>query len=211
MEASDTKMKNAAILLADDHALVVETLSSVIESQSDMTVDTAASLESALSCISERGGYDIVLLDYNMPGMGGLTGLSQALEANGGKVALLSGHLQWPVIEQALELGAVGYVPKMLPVRSFINALRFIMSGEVFLPSDLLRNMQGQAENGYQLRPAEQRVLRYLGEGWQNKEIARELDLTEAAVKLHVKSLCSKLGAKNRTQVVIMAQRENLI
>jgi DNA-binding NarL/FixJ family response regulator len=205
------KRAGGSILLADDHALVVETLSAVIESQSDMTVHSAPTLEDALASIVANGSYDVVLLDYNMPGMQGLVGLSRAIELNSGAVALLSGQLQWPVIEQALALGAAGYVPKTLPVRSFINAVRFIMSGEVFLPSGLLRDRQSLEIGGHQLKPIEQSVLRFLGEGRQNKEIARELDISDASVKLHVKSLCTKLGAKNRTQVVIMAQRENLI
>jgi len=205
------KRAGGSILLADDHALVVETLSAVIESQSDMTVHSAPTLEDALASIAANGSYDVVLLDYNMPGMQGLVGLSRAIELNSGAVALLSGQLQWPVIEQALALGAAGYVPKTLPVRSFINAVRFIMSGEVFLPSGLLRDRQSLEIGGHQLKPIEQSVLRFLGEGRQNKEIARELDISDASVKLHVKSLCTKLGAKNRTQVVIMAQRENLI
>lgn len=211
MHDKSTEAYKGSVLLADDHALVVETLATFIESQPGLTVHAASTLDGALEKISTSGPYDVVLLDYNMPGMQGLVGLSRAIDLNSGAVALLSGQLQWSVIEQALALGASGYVPKTLPIRSFINALRFIMSGEVFLPSDILRDRQSLEIGGHQLKPAEQRVLRFLGEGRQNKEIARELGLTEASVKLHVKSLCTKLGAKNRTQVVIMAQRENLI
>lgn len=197
------------VLIADDHDLVLDTLDHFLCTQSDLAVATAPTLDAALRLIEAEGPFDVVLLDYQMPGMNGLEGLETALAANNGKVALMSGSSAWPLIERALEVGACGFIPKTLPARSFLSAVRFIASGEVFLPADLVAAGQSAKGLGGNLKPIEMDVLMHLCDGRQNKEIAHALGLTEVTIKMHVKSICGKLGANNRTQAVIVAKREN--
>ena len=202
--------EKVSVLIADDHALVAETLAGVLASEGAFTVATAVGIDDALQRIEENGWFRVILLDYNMPGMNGLEGLERVLAANRGSTALFSGSIFWPVIERALELGASGYVPKKLSVRSFVNAVRFLSTGETYLPADVLRMSQVTTGRIAGLKPIEQSVLMLICDGLQNKEIGRELNLNEALVKMHVKSICGKLGAKNRTQAAMMAKRDNL-
>jgi len=197
------------VLIADDHDLVLDTLGHFLCGQADLSVTTAHTLDEAMHRIAVDGPFDVVLLDYQMPGMNGLAGLEAALLANRGKVALMAGSSARPLIDRALEVGACGYIPKTLPARSLLSAVRFIASGEVYLPAELVAPNQTAAGLGGNLKPIEVDVLMHLCEGRQNKEIGHLLGLTEVTIKMHVKSVCGKLGASNRTQAVIVAKREN--
>lgn len=211
IEGPARSSEGTRVLLVDDHALVAEMISSYLSTQPNMSIETSADLPGAMLLIRKGGPFDVVLLDYNMPGIDGLTGLSRLLEINGGNVALFSGVASHSVIERALELGAVGFVPKTIGVRSLVNAIRFMASGERYLPNDFIQKSLG-APNASDagLKPVERKVLVHLCEGLQNKEIARLLELSEVSVKAHVKSICGKLGAKNRTQAVIIAGQRQL-
>lgn len=128
------------ILLADDHDMVRETISAFLETKGDASVVLATDLAGALDKIKTEGPFDLVLLDYQMPGMHGLTGLSEAITANGGKgVAILSGNAPAQTAQEALKLGAIGFIPKTMGAQSLLNAVRFMVAGEVYVPVDLMR------------------------------------------------------------------------
>jgi DNA-binding NarL/FixJ family response regulator len=176
-----------------------------------MAVDAACSLTEAIELISARGRYTLVLVDAGLPGMDGLEGLERLLQANGRHVALLAPRgIFRPLVERAIDAGACGVVPKTLNVRSFVNAVRFLCSGEVYVPPDIVRVARGGSATAGRLKPVEQNVLTFVCAGMQNKEIGRELNLNEATVKMHVKSVCAKLGAKNRTHAAMIARRDGL-
>mgnify|MGYP006290044299 FL=1 len=203
------------ILLADDHDLVRETLAAFIMAEGGITVDTVEDLESAVARIAngDGDGYDLVLLDYTMPGMNGLHGLSRAMEANNGKpVAIMSGTATKDVAQSAMEAGAIGFLPKTLPAKSLVNAVRFMAAGETYVPVTFLTAEETGDDNplAKKLSTREQEVLGGLCRGLANKEIARELGLQEVTVKLHVKTLCNKLEAKNRTHAAMIAKEAGL-
>ncbi|MGC5198357.1 response regulator, partial [Aphanothece microscopica] len=132
-----TDMAPPSVLIADDHALLRDTLSAFIVAGAQMQAETADGLETALKMIADRGGYDLVLLDFYMPGMNGLEGLARVIAANAPKpVAILSGNFPVELAGRALDLGARGIIPKALPVKTFTNAVQFITAGEVYLPFD---------------------------------------------------------------------------
>jgi DNA-binding NarL/FixJ family response regulator len=145
-----------------------------------------------------------VLLDYDGPGMEGLDGLTRMIQANGGSVALFSGVANWSIVERAVKLGASGFIPKTLPVRTLGHAIRFIVDGELYLPSEFMLHKPDGA-NEFGLKPREMRALALLCEGKQNKEIGAELGVEETTVKADVKSICRKMGVRNRTEAVIKA------
>jgi len=152
-------------------------------------------------------------LDYNMPGMNGLEGLKKALAYNGGQtVALMSGIATRAVAEEALALGAAGFVPKTLSAKSLVNAVRFMAMGEQYAPIDFMTQEEEAAPNplAEKLSRRELQVLEGLSQGKSNKEIARDLDLQEPTIKLHVKTLYRKIGAGNRTQAALIAKQEGL-
>ena len=202
------------ILIADDHDLVRETLLMFLQAQDGIEAQDAGDLPSALALIDREGPFDLVLLDFGMPGMNGLEGLRRALVAKGaGRVALMSGVATREVAEQALALGAAGFLPKTLPARTLANAVRFMAMGETYAPIDF---MTAHAEPvpshpmAEKLTERELQVLKGLCEGKANKEIALDLDLMEPTVKLHVKTLFRKIGAANRTQAALLAKEAGL-
>lgn len=198
------------ILLADDHDLVRDTLAAFLEIEPDLGVRTAANLSDAMDIVAQEGGFELVLLDYTMPGMDGLAGLSKMIGANKGKpVAILSGTADRTIAEQAIKLGAVGFVPKTLAAKSIVSAVKFMASGEVFAPFGFMHREEVDGNSAITKR--ERDVLVGLTSGKSNKEIAIDLDLQEVTIKLHVKTLCRKLGAKNRTQAAMIARDRRLL
>lgn len=198
------------LLIADDHDLVRETLAAFLLGEGFALVDTVASLEEAILAMARRA-YDLVLLDYAMPGMRGLAGLGDAvLAASGRPVALISGTTSRELAEAALKAGAAGFVPKTLGSRAIAAAIRHMVSGEVFAPIGLLSEQSPVTGDLSALTRREIDVLRGLCRGLSNKEIARDLDLQEVTVKLHVKTLSRKLDARNRTHAAMIARSAGL-
>lgn len=201
------------VLIADDHDLLRDML--VLYLQSENGIETAAvgTLDEAHTCITSDDPYDLILLDYNMPGMNGLSGLTRTLEMAGGqRVALISGEAKRDIAEQALEAGAAGFVPKTLSAKSMINAVRFMAMGEQYAPVDFMTAVDETPSNplAEKLSARELEVLKGLTEGKSNKEIARDLDITEPTVKLHMKTLFRKVDATNRTQAALIAREAGL-
>ena len=197
------------ILIADDHDMVRETIAMFLDADGSTTTEAAGDLDGALDRIRETGPFDLVLLDYTMPGMAGLEGLRSVLDANAGKpVGLISGTATRSVAEQALSMGAIGFLPKTLSAKSLVNAVRFMAAGETYAPVAFMSGQDEAADASFEgaLSNRERQVLRGLMAAKSNKEIARDLDLQEVTIKLHVKTLCRKLDAKNRTDAAMIAR-----
>lgn len=202
------------ILIADDHDLLRDTLVMFLEGEGNIETVTASDLNGAMALLESQGPFDLVMLDYNMPGMQGLTGLKTALAYNGGqRVALMSGIATKSVAEDALAEGAAGFVPKTLSAKSLLNAVRFMAMGEQYAPIDFMtQEEEATAPNplAEKLSRRELQALEGLSKGKSNKEIARDLDLQEPTIKLHVKTLYRKIGAANRTQAALLAKEQGL-
>lgn len=197
------------ILLADDHDLVLETLSAFLTNAGEFEVETCPSLDAACEKIAADTAYDLVLLDYSMPGMNGLDGLTKALKLSHGRpVAVMSGTADKSVAQDAIDSGAIGFLPKTMAAKSLVNAIRFMVMGETFVPVDFINSEAAEVETPLTklLTAREMQVLKGLCRGLSNKELARELELQEVTVKLHVKTLCRKLEAKNRTHAAMLGK-----
>lgn len=201
------------VLIADDHDLLRDTLIAFLSAEDGMELGSASSFEEAAQRIHEDEPYDLVLLDYKMPGMRGLDSLTEAIGIKGGqRVALISGQATRDIAEEALSLGAAGFVPKTLPAKSLVNAVKFMAMGEQYAPIDFMKAQDEEAPHAMaeRLTKRELEVLKGLTEGKSNKEIARNLDLTEPTIKLHLKTLFRKLEVNNRTQAAIVARDAGL-
>ena len=208
------------LLIADDHELLRDTLRSFLQQQDCLEICTVGDLDGALELLDAGESYDLILLDYTMPGMNGLDGLRHLLDRpDTGPVALISGIAETEVALQAVQMGAQGFLQKTMPAQSLLNAIRFMTLGERFVPVELILShisdpVQPQKpvtdRPDVTLTPRETEVLAALCRGQTNKEIARALSLSEPTIKLHVKTLYRRLGATNRTQAAMIARNMGL-
>jgi len=210
------------ILIADDHPLVRGALKQALSSElENVSVLEAGSLYEAIDQIeAHKGDIDLVLLDLHMPGMNGFTGLF-TLRASYPDipVSIVSASQELPVVRRSIEYGASAFVPKSAPVDQIGLAVKTVLDGGMWMPDWAREAMEngpaedeatGLAEKIGQLTPQQLRVLNMLTEGKLNKQIAYELDVTEATVKAHVSAILRKLSVHSRTQAVIIARELQL-
>lgn len=190
------------ILVIDDHALFREGLCYVLRKLGEhVSVFEASHYEHALQQISNNPEMDLVLLDLDLPGKDGFVVLD-ALTINypAMPVVILSASDHRRDIKHALGAGARGYILKNTTSSVMLNALRLILSGGVYVPSNTVDDSVSD------LTPRQLEVLDLLIEGYSNKLIASRLELAEATVKMHVTSIFKGLGVSNRTQAAMMAK-----
>lgn len=208
------KSDSLRVLLADDEGMVRDAISAYLANQGGACVISVEDSESALNVLRSDGPFDLVLLDYDMPGMNGLDGLKQVKNIHADqKVAIFSGNAPKWVVQDALKAGASGFLPKRMTADTLVNAVRIMVSGESYFPIETFNTSTGDPmlPPEKQLSLREKQALKGLCEGLTNKEIARELSIEEVTVKLHIRTLCRKLEAKNRTHAAIIAKEANLI
>ena len=127
------------VLIADDHDLVRDMMGDVITREAQGVVHAASNVDEVFRILSEQDRFDLILLDYHMPGMNELSGLQAVIKAsNGTPVALISGVASRVVAEKALTAGAAGFLPKTMKSKSLVNAIRFMAAGEIFVPVDFM-------------------------------------------------------------------------
>jgi two-component system nitrate/nitrite response regulator NarL len=199
------------VLVADDHDLLRETVAAFLVAEgfeAHASVDAFTALQEVLT--DDR--FDLALVDEALPGMGGLAGLGALiLEQPGTPLALMSASTSRALAEAALAAGACGFVPKKMAARAMVSAVRLMASGEKFTPMGLLQAEPAPESPLATLTAREVAVLRGICAGKSNKEIARDLDLQEVTVKLHAKTLCRKLVAKNRTHAAMIARSAGML
>lgn len=209
----------AKFLIADDHPLFREALQGALANHFDsLKLREAGDLEQTLAALAEDDDVDLLLLDLNMPGSGDLYGLIRVREDYPLlPVAIISGSEDTSVIAKCIGFGAMGFIPKLLASAKIAQAIQAILEGETWTPEECEAQLeavsnedQDLARRVAELTPQQYRVLHYLHEGLLNKQIAFQLNITEATVKAHITAIFRKLGVYSRTQAVLVAERLQL-
>jgi DNA-binding NarL/FixJ family response regulator len=203
------------ILIADDHPLVRGALrQAVANAVAGADIVECGTLDDVTKSLNANPDVDLVLLDLAMPGVRGFSGL-MVLRAQypGVPVVVVSGKEERSVIRLCIDFGSSGFIPKSTDMETMQNAIRTVLSGDVWVPADV--DLSGPVDRDAvdsvrrlaSLTPQQVRVLMMLSEGLLNKQIAYELSVSEATVKAHVSAILQKLGVESRTQAVIAAAR----
>lgn len=203
------------ILIADDHPLFRGALRQAVSGfLRDAEIAEVGAFDEAAAQLAKTPDVDLVLLDLTMPGMRGFSGLTY-LRAQYPSVPVLvvSANDDPRVMRRCVDFGAAGFLPKTVDMDRMRTAIGTVLDGGTWTPpevdlstpadqetSDLVRRLSS-------LTPQQVRVLMMLSEGLLNKQIAYELDVSEATVKAHVSAILTKLGVESRTQAVIAAAR----
>lgn len=202
-------------LVADDHMLIRQALSAMLECLDDeVRVVEAGGFDDALEIIAGADSFDAALVDLDMPGPPWRVALPKIREMLPDlPIIILSGSEARTDIVEALRLGARGYIPKSSNVTVMRAAVELVLSGGTYLPPHLLSHAEAEVPEfaagtrRNHLTPRQRQILAELQKGLSNKEIARNLGLSEGTVKLHVTALLKVLNVANRTQAVLAAER----
>jgi DNA-binding NarL/FixJ family response regulator len=206
-------MARRRIIIVDDHPLFRAALRQTLAGgDPSIAVEEAGDLDGLSAALAADRDCDLVLLDLNMPGVRGFSGLlllrAQYPDV---PVMIISAVEDGAVIRRAFELGAAGYLHKSVGPPEIRRAIETVLAGEMFVPEAV--DLTAEDANTALMRrlatltPQQVRVLMMLSDGLMNKQIAYELSISEATVKAHVSAILQKLDVDSRTQAVIAAAR----
>ncbi|MGZ5115081.1 MAG: response regulator [Burkholderiales bacterium] len=205
------------ILLVDDHALIRDALRAVlVELQKTAQILEAPDSASALHALDMNPDVQMVVLDLNLPDRGGFDVLSDMRERHPALgVVVVSGNHDRASVQRALDLGAVGFIPKSAQREVMLSAFNLIFAGGIYIPPQILERRATAATARVRsartiaadlgLTERQMDVLALMMRGKSNKVICRALDLAEPTVKNHVTAILKALKATNRTEAVIAA------
>jgi DNA-binding NarL/FixJ family response regulator len=209
------------VLVVDDHALIREALRGVLkELKDDAAIIEASNARQAMRLLDEHPDLGLILLDLNLPDRNGFDVLAELRERYPAiSIVVLSALNDRDNVARALDLGALGFIPKSVTRELMLSALRLIFSGGIYIPPDILAHSDPVASqpsfgtSGTEPRPSSPRdlgltdrqvdVLSLMMQGKSNKAICRVLDLAEPTVKNHVTAILKALKVSNRTEAVI--------
>lgn len=208
-----------SVVILHAHALVRDSLGCALGSQG-FDVELMATADEVMVRIRDTGPVDIILIDTYTNREGALPVVQRLSRANaGGATIALIGPGDERFVPLLLDSGARGVIPKTMSIRSVPNAIGLVHSGEIFVPVEMRRTgttvprqPDVDPDNGTpRVNSTETLLLRQAAEGLTGKEISRNLGMTEVSVKMHVRSICRKLAARNRTHAVVLARQMGLI
>jgi DNA-binding NarL/FixJ family response regulator len=210
------------ILIADDHSLFRDGLRHVLSTLAeDVTVLESGTLQEAINLLERSKRVDLIIVDLAMPGMESPASLAKVKAvAPGTPVVVITASEDQHDVRAALEAGASGYIPKSVRGQIMLSALQLVLVGGVYvrplaldvsIPGSLSRTDAATSARIRSLLTERQiDVLRLLAEGKPNKEIARQLNLAEGTVRVHVNAVLKALSARNRTEAALAARSAGL-
>ena len=202
-------MAEARLLVADDHPLVREGLNLALRSSmSNIVVDSAGSIAEAEDLIHRHSNYKLAVLDLILPDANGFSGFLRLQHALGRvPIVIISATERPEIVAAARALGAAGYLSKTERLDDLVKSLRRILAGETIFATTATNESVATARNKLaSLSGAQLRVLLALADGRLNKQIAGDLNVSEATIKAHMTAIFRKLGVNNRTQAILAMQ-----
>lgn len=205
-------MENLCILIVDDHDLFRAGLNMILKQ--DERITTVLEAGSVMEALEHgHSKIDLILSDIQMPGLNGLDGIKVLKEKFASTpVIMLSASHDTGDMRNALESGAEGFLPKSSSAGMIIKSIAAVMNGTQCFPEDKdLERKNKDDKQEAELTSRQLQVLSLLCEGKPNKIIARELDLSENTVRVHVSAILSLLGVASRSEAMLIAQKQKLI
>ncbi len=202
------------VVVADDHPLFRAALAAALKRVAPAAEIVEADSLAAAKAALENRDAGLICLDLHMGDSAGFVGLAELRRARPAVPVVVVSASQAPgVASRALEFGASGFIPKTAGMEELCEALSAVIDGDVWAPEESGDEVDEAAEAAArlaQLTPAQMRVLQGLAAGRLNKQIAYEMDISEATVKAHVTAVFRKLEVINRTQATLVAQALNV-
>jgi two-component system NarL family response regulator len=206
-----TRTQTIQVLIVDDHPVVREGLSAVIDRAPDMSVAGAAGNGKEAIELYRQLQPEIVLMDLRMPEMDGVLAILKIREEfPSAKVIILTTYDSDEDIYHGLRAGARAYLLKDAPREDLLQAIRAVAMGQMRIPQEVAAKL-AERMSGPELTARELEVLSLIVAGKSNREIGDDLYITEGTVKAHVNSILNKLDVSDRTQAVIVALKRGLL
>jgi len=202
------------IFLADDHQLFLEGMYSVLANMGgDVQIDTAKNGREAFERLTE-GVYDIALIDIRLPNLDGFSLLRELSNTNNLTPVIIVTASEDPQdIQLAIDLGAMGFVPKSSTGQQIVTAIKCVLRGEVVRPGGKGNSSTNDCTNWahqHDITPRQLEVLRLIRHGLSNQAIADKLHLSTATVKTHIMAIFQALNTQSRTETIRKAQQLGL-
>ena len=199
------------ILSVDDHPLLREGISRIIDGQPDMQVIAQAASGSEAIQLYRLHRPDVMLLDLRLPDINGIDVLiTVRAEFCNARIVILTTSEGDVEIQRALEAGASGYLLKSMSPKRLTDAIRLVHQGKKFVPPQVAAQI-AEHMSDEDLTARELDVLRHIAGGNRNRDIGELLFISEETVKVHIKHIMEKLGASDRTQAVAIAVRRGIM
>lgn len=199
------------VLIADDHVMVAQGLTTLLESQPDIRVIGRASNGREAIALFRQHQPDVVLMDLRMPDMGGVEAtIAIQSEYRQARIIILTTYDGDEDIYRGLRAGAQGYVLKDAEAQELLNAIRAVHAGRQYIPPAVGAKL-AERMGIPQLSDRELEVLNLMARGKNNQEVSVALSISESTVKFHTKNIMSKLGASDRAQAIITALKRGVI
>lgn len=226
------------ILIADDHELFLKGLEFILkENLQNLNITTAQSYTDIFNIIEDEQNFDLIITDLAMPGANWLAAINKihALMPET-PIIIISAVFDKEILQQTLDVGVSGYIPKTASNNLIISAINLVLAGGVYIPHEMLYSTKsvsasetGQKEFIAPLKTLEKLstnatetpkkgltsrqidIVKCIAEGLSNKQIAYKLNLTEGTVKVHITIILKILNVKNRTSAVIEAAKRGYI
>lgn len=210
------------VLIADDQALVRGGFRVLVDSEPDMTVVGEAADGGTAAALAAELKPDVVLMDIQMPGVGGLEGIRRIAAdpgSSGVRVLILTTFDEDDYVVEGLTAGASGFLLKNTDPAQLLHGIRVVAGGEELLSPGLTKRLlsRGAPRSAVnhdifaQLTAREREVVALAAQGLSNEEITRELVISPATTKTHISRALAKLGARDRAQLVALAYQHGLV